>query len=69
MRLFERTCEELNGRKTLCSSQFSHPERDVLEVEKRNLLALAKLVVRDVIESSMIQGRMLDSDHVPLQVS
>jgi hypothetical protein len=49
--------------------KFSHPERDVLEVEKRNLLALAKLVVRDVIESSMIKGRMLDSDHVPLQVS
>ncbi|CAG0919405.1 unnamed protein product [Notodromas monacha] len=42
-------------------------DMNVQEVEKRNLVALSKLVVRDVIESSMVQGRMLDSDHVPLQ--
>ncbi|CAG0897939.1 unnamed protein product [Darwinula stevensoni] len=42
-------------------------ELDMVGVEKRNLVALLRLVVRDVIESSMKLGRMLDSDHIPLQ--
>ncbi|CAG0906008.1 unnamed protein product, partial [Darwinula stevensoni] len=42
-------------------------ELDMVGVERRNLVALLRLVVRDVIESSMKLGRMLDSDHIPLQ--
>ncbi len=42
-------------------------ERDPVAVERANLLNVCKLVVKELIDSSMSHGRMLDDDHVPLQ--
>lgn len=38
-----------------------------MTVERANLLNVCKLVVKELIDSSLSQGRMLDDDHVPLQ--
>ncbi|EEC17573.1 FYVE-finger containing protein, putative [Ixodes scapularis] len=43
------------------------PDRDPVAIERSNLLNLTKLVVKELIESSLKFGRMLDSDHAPLQ--
>lgn len=43
------------------------PDRDPVAIERSNLLSLTKLVVKELIESSLKFGRMLDSDHAPLQ--
>uniref|UniRef100_T1IKM3 RUN and FYVE domain-containing protein 2 n=1 Tax=Strigamia maritima TaxID=126957 RepID=T1IKM3_STRMM len=40
---------------------------DPIQVERTNLLNVCKLIVKELIESSLKHGRMLDSDHVPLQ--
>lgn len=40
---------------------------DPVIIEKSNLLRVIKLVIKEVIESSLKYGRQLDSDHVPLQ--
>ncbi len=42
-------------------------ERDPVAIERSNLLNILKLVIREVIDSSLRFGRQLDSDHVPLQ--
>ncbi|XP_042911002.1 RUN and FYVE domain-containing protein 2 isoform X2 [Parasteatoda tepidariorum] len=42
-------------------------ERDPVAIERSNLLNVIKLVVKELIESSLKYGRQLDSDHVPLQ--
>nr|CAG4648582.1 EOG090X043H [Polyphemus pediculus] len=42
-------------------------ERDPAQVERTNLVNLCKLIVKELIESSLQYGRMLDSDFVPLQ--
>ncbi|GFQ94982.1 RUN and FYVE domain-containing protein 2 [Trichonephila clavata] len=42
-------------------------ERDPVSIERSNLLNVIKLVVKELIESSLKYGRQLDSDHVPLQ--
>ncbi len=36
-------------------------------IEKSNLVNILKLVIKEVIDSSMRFGRQLDSDHIPLQ--
>lgn len=36
-------------------------------IERSNLVNISKLVVKEVIESSLKFGRQLDSDHIPLQ--
>ena len=36
-------------------------------VERANLLNMCKLIIKELIDSSLSQGRMLDDDHVPLQ--
>ena len=36
-------------------------------IERSNLVNILKLVIREVIDSSLRFGRQLDSDHVPLQ--
>nr|CAG4643122.1 EOG090X043H [Ilyocryptus agilis] len=41
-------------------------ERDPAQVERTNLVNLCKLIVKELIESSVQYGRMLDSDFVPL---
>lgn len=42
-------------------------KKDPVAIERSNLLNVTKLVVKELIESSLKYGRMLDSDHVPLQ--
>ena len=42
-------------------------ERDPVAIERSNLVNILKLVIREVIDSSLRFGRQLDSDHVPLQ--
>ncbi|CAH0558892.1 unnamed protein product [Brassicogethes aeneus] len=41
--------------------------RDPVVIERSNLLNISKLVVKELIEQSLKYGRMLDSDHMPLQ--
>ncbi|XP_065291876.1 RUN and FYVE domain-containing protein 2 isoform X2 [Dermacentor albipictus] len=47
--------------------KYYRPNRDPVAIERSNLLNLTKLVVKELIESSLKFGRMLDSDHPPLQ--
>merc|ERR1719206_1709274 len=42
-------------------------ERDPVLIERSDLVNISKLVVKEVIESSLKFGRQLDSDHIPLQ--
>merc|ERR1719192_188504 len=42
-------------------------ERDTVLIERSNLVNISKLVVKEVIESTLKFGRQLDSDHIPLQ--
>ncbi|KAJ8921945.1 hypothetical protein NQ315_008579 [Exocentrus adspersus] len=45
-----------------------HPfGRDPVVIERSNLVNISKLVVKELIEQSLRYGRMLDSDHMPLQ--
>lgn len=46
---------------------FSQTERDPVCIERSNLVNICKLVVKELIESSLKFGRQLDSDSVPLQ--
>jgi hypothetical protein len=46
---------------------FLFTERDPAQVERTNLVNLCKLIVKELIDSSVQYGRMLDSDFVPLQ--
>ncbi|CAH1955920.1 unnamed protein product [Acanthoscelides obtectus] len=41
--------------------------RDLVDIERSNLVNISKLVVKELIEQSLRYGRMLDSDHMPLQ--
>lgn len=41
--------------------------RDPVIIERSNLVNISRLVVRELIEESLQYGRMLDSDHMPLQ--
>lgn len=43
------------------------PERDPVVIEKGNLVSLLKLVIKEVIETSMMFAQQLDSDFVPVQ--
>ncbi|XP_034113470.1 RUN and FYVE domain-containing protein 2 isoform X4 [Drosophila albomicans] len=43
------------------------PARDTAEIERSNLVNICKLVVKELLEQSLRYGRMLDSDHLPLQ--
>ena len=36
-------------------------------VERSNLFTVFKLVTKELIDSSLSHGRMLDDEHVPLQ--
>jgi len=45
----------------------NYSKRDPAQVERTNLVNLCKLIVKELIESSVQYGRMLDSDFVPLQ--
>ncbi|XP_053686720.1 RUN and FYVE domain-containing protein 2 [Sabethes cyaneus] len=41
--------------------------RDPASIERSNLVNICKLVVKELLEQSIRFGRMLDSDHLPLQ--
>ncbi|XP_062617136.1 RUN and FYVE domain-containing protein 2-like isoform X2 [Saccostrea cucullata] len=41
--------------------------RDPRTIERCNLLNVSKLIIKEVIDSSLSHGRMLDDNHVPLQ--
>lgn len=41
--------------------------RDPVVIERSNLVNISKLIVKELIEQSLRYGRMLDSDHMPLQ--
>ena len=43
------------------------PGRDPVTIERSNLLNVCKLVVKELIDSSLKHGRMIDGEHVPLQ--
>ncbi|XP_030369974.1 protein RUFY3 isoform X2 [Scaptodrosophila lebanonensis] len=47
--------------------EWSHLSRDTAEIERSNLVNICKLVVKELLEQSLRYGRMLDSDHLPLQ--
>uniref|UniRef100_A0A2P2I1Y6 RUN and FYVE domain-containing protein 2-like n=1 Tax=Hirondellea gigas TaxID=1518452 RepID=A0A2P2I1Y6_9CRUS len=49
------------------SSKPIWKERDPVSIERSNLVNICKLVVKELIESSLKSGRQLDSDSVPLQ--
>ncbi|XP_040566326.1 RUN and FYVE domain-containing protein 2 [Lepeophtheirus salmonis] len=42
-------------------------DRDPILIERSNLVNILKLVIKEVIDSSLRFGRQLDSDHIPLQ--
>ncbi|XP_055912416.1 protein RUFY3 isoform X2 [Eupeodes corollae] len=44
-----------------------HKAREPSEIERSNLVNICKLVVKELLEQSLRYGRMLDSDHLPLQ--
>ncbi|KAG8033965.1 hypothetical protein G9C98_008446 [Cotesia typhae] len=41
--------------------------RDPVIIERSNLVNISKLIVKELIETSLKYGRMLDSDHMPMQ--
>ncbi|XP_063244092.1 RUN and FYVE domain-containing protein 2 isoform X3 [Bacillus rossius redtenbacheri] len=41
--------------------------RDPMMIERSNLVNISKLIVKELIETSLKYGRMLDTDHMPLQ--
>ncbi|XP_045117502.1 RUN and FYVE domain-containing protein 2-like isoform X3 [Portunus trituberculatus] len=49
------------------SQKKSWKKRDPVCIERSNLVNICKLVVKELIESSLKFGRQLDSDSVPLQ--
>ncbi|XP_050296605.1 RUN and FYVE domain-containing protein 2 isoform X2 [Anthonomus grandis grandis] len=49
------------------SKQKPRKGRDPVVIERSNLVNISKLVVKELIEQSLKYGRMLDSDHMPLQ--
>lgn len=46
---------------------YTYAARDPAAIERSNLVNICKLVVKELLEQSLRFGRMLDSDHVPLQ--
>lgn len=38
-----------------------------MQIEKSNLVNILKLVIKEVLDSSLRFGHQLDSDHIPLQ--
>ncbi|CAI9725685.1 Hypothetical predicted protein [Octopus vulgaris] len=44
-----------------------YERRDPRTIERANLLNVSKLIIKELIDSSLSHGRMLDDDHVPLQ--
>lgn len=49
-----------------CSFLFVDP-KDPIAIERLNLMNMAKLSIKGLIESALNLGRTLDSDYAPLQ--
>ncbi|XP_033746902.1 RUN and FYVE domain-containing protein 2-like isoform X2 [Pecten maximus] len=47
--------------------KLKRPRRDPKTIERANLLNICKLVIKELLDSSLAHGRMLDDEHVPLQ--
>uniref|UniRef100_A0A1Q3FUV0 Putative run domain-containing protein n=1 Tax=Culex tarsalis TaxID=7177 RepID=A0A1Q3FUV0_CULTA len=56
-------CEE----KIIERDWVNYYSRDPASIERSNLVNICKLVVKELLEQSIRFGRMLDSDHLPLQ--
>ncbi|XP_001655214.2 protein RUFY3, partial [Aedes aegypti] len=56
-------CEE----KIIERDLVNYYSRDPASIERSNLVNICKLVVKELLEQSIRFGRMLDSDHLPLQ--
>ena len=41
--------------------------KDSKTIERANLMNVSKLLIKELIDSSLAHGRMLDDDYVPLQ--
>lgn len=52
---------------TIHQHQTCQTARDPAAIERSNLVNICKLVVKELLEQSLRFGRMLDSDHLPLQ--
>ncbi|XP_026473023.1 RUN and FYVE domain-containing protein 2 isoform X1 [Ctenocephalides felis] len=49
------------------NKHYNKNARDPAAIERSNLVNICKLVVKELLEQSLRYGRMLDSDHLPLQ--
>ena len=49
----------------LCFLSFEG--KDSKTIERANLMNVSKLLIKELIDSSLAHGRMLDDDYVPLQ--
>ncbi|CAL1534204.1 unnamed protein product [Lymnaea stagnalis] len=48
-------------------SRYKREKRDPKTIERANLLNVSKLLIKELIDSSLAHGRMLDDDYIPLQ--
>ncbi|KAH9494897.1 RUN and FYVE domain-containing protein 2 [Bulinus truncatus] len=48
-------------------SRYKKERRDPKTIERANLLNVSKLLIKEIIDSSLAHGRMLDDDYIPLQ--
>uniref|UniRef100_A0A2C9JVE9 RUN domain-containing protein n=1 Tax=Biomphalaria glabrata TaxID=6526 RepID=A0A2C9JVE9_BIOGL len=48
-------------------SRYKMGRRDPKTIERANLLNVSKLLIKEIIDSSLAHGRMLDDDYIPLQ--
>ncbi|KAH8404575.1 hypothetical protein KR215_000373 [Drosophila sulfurigaster] len=64
---FGQRNKRYSGLSTAASSTLEDNARDTAEIERSNLVNICKLVVKELLEQSLRYGRMLDSDHLPLQ--
>ncbi|XP_017869021.1 PREDICTED: RUN and FYVE domain-containing protein 2 isoform X3 [Drosophila arizonae] len=63
----QRNSKRFSGLSTGSAGGFEDNARDTAEIERSNLVNICKLVVKELLEQSLRYGRMLDSDHLPLQ--
>ena len=49
------------------TSRFFHLDSDTLMIEKQNLLCVFKLVIKDLLDSSLKQERILENEYFPLR--
>uniref|UniRef100_A0A336MTN5 CSON004557 protein n=1 Tax=Culicoides sonorensis TaxID=179676 RepID=A0A336MTN5_CULSO len=60
-------CVVVDDEKIVERDWVNYYSRDPATIERSNLVNICKLVVKELLEQSLRFGRMLDSDHLPLQ--